>query len=250
MTEPVALHLNPGETEAKGMERRIKMHEFLMSGGVPLKERDKDGNIQYGPPIEIAKTPFCPFHGDICDAWDEIVAGRGLWTKMELELDGLKQLPESARRDRLIADLEAKLADRPRDYKALRERTPEQYEAEKAAIRAADPRVHAAAGPKGPGNPWDRKPGSVPYGNGTKAPRNREKERIWQETNMTGVRWVDGVAYHADGTQVDFGSDDGSPRPTYDRNPKRATPKVSETAAVSALNETATEIEIEGDEDE
>lgn len=163
--------LLPGEVDGDGRSRTraIKMHEFLMTGGVQTGY-DNKGIMTYGPPITVDAGPVCPWHGEGCMAWTEIVEGRGEWTRLESELADLKAdvaenggTEEQAKQITEIAD---KLAYRPRGAKQLRERTPEEFAAEKAAYDAArkakaptapTPRVYAAAGPKTGGNPWDKK---------------------------------------------------------------------------------------------
>lgn len=169
---------HPGETEASALLRKIKMHEFLMTGGVMLGY--EKGVMRYGPPITVATDPVCPFHGEDCPAWEEIVAGRGHWTRMETELwEAEAELENLVRgygeHDEELADRISALRDslefRPRDAKTLRERTPEQLDAErreakmakaaqKLATKASQPKtgVYAKAGKKTGGNPWDRGP--------------------------------------------------------------------------------------------
>lgn len=160
--------------------RGVQMHEFLMSGGVKVGN-DQYGRVVYSEPITVDKYPECPWHEGKCPAWEEIIAGRGHWTRMEAEREALREaLTESTTEEEFfelesrLTKLEEELSLRPRDAKALRERTPEQIAAEKAeyarkhakaqtkfsevadnAKRVAG--VYAAAGPKTGGNPWDRK---------------------------------------------------------------------------------------------
>lgn len=173
---------NTAETPGQVLIRRVKMHEFLMTGGVKTGT-DERGNVLYGPPItaDAEKFPTCPWHDDAttseidrCDAWQSILAGDGYWSKIETELrearaeyDVLISSPHTADVDLMekadeIAELEEELSLRPRDARALRERTPAQFASEQASNRG----VYAAAGPKGPGNPWDRKPGPTGTGRG------------------------------------------------------------------------------------
>lgn len=194
----MSIILLPEETVDQAMTRRIMMHEFLMTGGVQTGYNDK-GQMTYSDPITVADYPVCPWHGEDCLAWNEIVAGRGHWTRMEAELAeaeaelavAIEEKDEESAFGMIpnVNRLRDKLAMRPRDALALRQRTPEQIEAEhaeairrrvkrtrdldevaRAAGRIADKftqsvnahpsttgRVYAAAGPKTGGNPWDRK---------------------------------------------------------------------------------------------
>ena len=176
--------LLPGETPQAGTLRRVKMHEFLMSGGIQTGY-NAEGKMTYGDPITVATNPVCPWHGEDCEAWGEIVAGRGYWTKMESDLTELKRLHADAVKegdetttevlsfevDKLVTALEL----RPRDALALRSRGAEQIAQERAehekakarfqqiATQAAATarrmdRVYAPAGQKSGGNPWDRGP--------------------------------------------------------------------------------------------
>jgi hypothetical protein len=70
------MHLFPDEDETKALARRIKMHEFLIPGGVQLGY-DSDLKMQYSEAIEVSETPDCPWHGADCLAWIEIREGRG-----------------------------------------------------------------------------------------------------------------------------------------------------------------------------
>lgn len=180
---------NTAETPNQILIRRVKMHEFLMTGGIKAGT-DERGNMIYGPPItaDAEKFPICPWHdetttseADRCDAWTAILNGEGYWTKIESELKEAEAkfevLAASEHTDEEdlfeasmeIADLKAELEDRPRDARALRERTGEQIAAER---RSAG--VYAAAGPKGPGNPWDRqgptRNSNIHYGAGDRVP--------------------------------------------------------------------------------
>lgn len=65
------MHLFPGETPDKALARRVKMHEFLIPGGVQLGYND-DLKMQYSDAIDVDATPACPWHGEDCPAWDVI----------------------------------------------------------------------------------------------------------------------------------------------------------------------------------
>lgn len=135
--------MSGGDPEGRTPARAVKMHEFLMTGGVKVGERE--GKATYSDPINHHDPKYsrlCPWHGEpICEAWAEIVAGRGYWTAMEDELAGLEG--ELAGRKLLgafndeelsarITKLQEQLSMRPRDAKALRERTPEMIAEERA----------------------------------------------------------------------------------------------------------------------
>jgi hypothetical protein len=156
----------PKDEEGRTMVRRIRMHEFLMDGGV-VTGRDKHGHVTYSGPITVVEYPVCPWHGEGCEAWTEIAEGRGEWTRLEAELAELQAESENlaagfGERDEMLADriaaLEAKLEMRPRSVRQLRERTDEEIAAERAAfIQRQHPSVYAPAPRQGTGNPWDRK---------------------------------------------------------------------------------------------
>lgn len=145
----------PNETDAQALVRRVKMHEFLMTGGVSLGY-DKDGTLQYSAPIVVADTPVCPWHEEDCVAWEELKAGRSFWGALEAERDDPETTPERKK------EIERKLEERP-DLREIRHRTPEQIAAKVAARKKIDdatkpstkPGVYAEAGPKTLGNPWD-----------------------------------------------------------------------------------------------
>lgn len=119
------LVLLPGEDEAAAILRRVKMHEFLMTGGI-IEGVDKYGKSIYSPPINHKETPDCPWHGMPCIAWTEITEGRGYWTKME---DDLQQLLEDYDLDGDITDsqideLQDRLFTRPTDSRAEQAKLP------------------------------------------------------------------------------------------------------------------------------
>lgn len=145
----------PSETgvdvDGRTMIRRIKMHEFLMTGGVKVGERE--GRTTYSDPIDHQAAEWenkCPWHGEQdgdCDAWLEIVAGRGYWTRLAAELATLQsdfiEDGGEGNVDR-IAELMAVLEMQPRDAKALRERTPEMLAEERAHTLRAKARRTAS----------------------------------------------------------------------------------------------------------
>ena len=134
-----------GDPDGRSAKRAIQMHEFLMTGGIKVGERE--GIATYSDPIDYHAAEWeykCPWHGETCTAWTAIVSGNGHWTKLEAELATLKELSADEEDETIlesisleIAKLEAKLEMRPRDAKALRDRTPEMIAEERAhSIRA------------------------------------------------------------------------------------------------------------------
>jgi hypothetical protein len=73
------LILLPGENETQALKRRVKVHEFLMGGGVVLGLDEYD-RVVYSGPIDTTSHPVCPWHEEDCIAWAEIDAGRGYAT--------------------------------------------------------------------------------------------------------------------------------------------------------------------------
>ena len=143
--------LLPSETgidaDGRSMTRRIKMHEFLMTGGIKVGERE--GRTTYSDPIKHTDPAWettCPWHGaqdGDCNAWLEIVAGRGYWSRLSVELAALEAELEDTKREDFDAlaeqaqTLRNTLALQPRDAKALRDRTPEIIAEERAhSVRA------------------------------------------------------------------------------------------------------------------
>lgn len=134
--------MSGGDPEGRTPARAVKMHEFLMTGGVKVGERE--GKATYSDPIDHHDPQWakkCPWHGEpICEAWSEIVAGRGYWTAMQDEMDALeKAVKDTAAEDfdtsmARLTEVKDKLAMRPRDAKALRERTPEMIAEERAHL--------------------------------------------------------------------------------------------------------------------
>ena len=73
------INLLPGETLERALLRRVKMHEFLIPGGV-MQVDTKTGEVTYSDEVEVATTPVCPWHDADCPAWAELRAGRGTGT--------------------------------------------------------------------------------------------------------------------------------------------------------------------------
>ncbi len=72
----------PGESKEHALARRVKMHEFLATGGVQIGTDPVTKRAVYTGPVDPASTPECPWHPDYpgitpCSAWEEIKAGRG-----------------------------------------------------------------------------------------------------------------------------------------------------------------------------
>ena len=65
-----------GETEESALKRRVKMHEFLMTGGIQIG-LNSSGVMEYTAAIDdpVAYGPACPWHGEGCSAWAVIFAG-------------------------------------------------------------------------------------------------------------------------------------------------------------------------------
>ncbi len=65
-----------GETEQSALKRRVKMHEFLMTGGIQIGLNSAQ-IMEYTGPIDdpVAYGPACPWHGEGCSAWAVIFAG-------------------------------------------------------------------------------------------------------------------------------------------------------------------------------
>jgi hypothetical protein len=72
-----------GEDETKALKRRVRMHEFLMTGGIQLTQKPTVTYSEAIDPATVAEEfPDCPWHGvdpdgTKCSAWEEIIAGRG-----------------------------------------------------------------------------------------------------------------------------------------------------------------------------
>jgi|GEM_PF-2691868 len=122
----------PGETVELAVKRRVKMHEFLMKGGI-RDGLDKFNRVQYTGPVSPTTHPVCPWHAEDCIAWYEIAEGRGYDGVEEIEPDIVER-----RLSTTVTD-----ADRKRwaDRKPMLEESG--YERRQS---------------QGQGNPWDRKP--------------------------------------------------------------------------------------------
>lgn len=120
-------NLMPGETTTtQALSRRIKMHEFLMSGGVMTGY--VDGVMAYSKPIVAEEHVKCPWHlAEDCVAWEAIREGHGHWTSLQAELDVLTEAyVEGEQRDdetmNRINELVALLKGRPAGWGELREK--------------------------------------------------------------------------------------------------------------------------------
>lgn len=119
-------NLMPGETTTQALSRRIKMHEFLMSGGVMTGY--VDGVMAYSEPIVAEEHVKCPWHlAEDCVAWVAIREGHGHWTSLQAELDVLTEAyVEGEQRDdetmNRINELVALLKGRPAGWGELREK--------------------------------------------------------------------------------------------------------------------------------
>jgi len=101
------MHLFPGETEADALRRRVKMHEYLMVGGVQLGVEAETGRMLYSPQIDTTSHPECPWHGEGCVAWVEIAEGRGYMIVPEdtrANGETLRETRERQERERDIQD--------------------------------------------------------------------------------------------------------------------------------------------------
>ena len=60
------------------LKRSIRMHEFMMTGGVLAGYDPETGRAIWTEDVDPQVTPVCPWHQPVrCLAWDEIRAGRG-----------------------------------------------------------------------------------------------------------------------------------------------------------------------------
>lgn len=171
---PTGKVLLPGENQDQAALRRIKMHEFLMTGGIEIR-REK-GTVTYSESLTVLdalEIDACPWHGADCEPWEAIKAGNGHWTKLESELEELtavlrvrpaagQPVPTKEMWDR-YNQLREDLSMRPRDLQSIRDRTDAQFERERdAALRKQlkeDNAKYRATNPqakKTGGNPWDR----------------------------------------------------------------------------------------------
>lgn len=88
--------VGPGETPETALRRRVKFHEFMMTGGQP--NGFKNGKMSYSDPVDPIVTPNCPWHnadgaGEPCAAWTEIVEGRATGYKPEPTLKERQERP-------------------------------------------------------------------------------------------------------------------------------------------------------------
>lgn len=99
----------PGETPDRALLRRVKMHEFLMSGGVQISTNPVTYSEPLDPAFPETLPSECPWHPDYpnlapCTAWEEIKAGRGSGEQPKERLAELRgRTPEelSEARDRV-----------------------------------------------------------------------------------------------------------------------------------------------------
>jgi hypothetical protein len=103
MSRPIILF--PGETVLDALKRRVKFHEFLMAGGIQIGY-SADGIMIYSGAVSPATHESCPWHGDDCNAWDEITEGRGYGPdSTSLNVLELRDMTEDERvSNRIIAE--------------------------------------------------------------------------------------------------------------------------------------------------
>ena len=187
------LHLFPGETEDAAILRRVRMHEFLMTGGTQLGV--VDGKMTYSDPIDAATTPVCPWHDEDCIAWAEIQAGR---TKAYADGPTLAELREITPEE--YTEGRAKLAVEVGRNQPASVATGE--------FPTAKPGVYAASGPKTGGNPWDKQ-GSYSGGShvGTGTGGWSRKPRL-EDARDTVEREFSGLMPEGDVIEIDGDEED------------------------------------------
>lgn len=104
--------LGPGETPETALRRRVRFHEFMMTGG--QANGFKNGKMSYSDPVDPTATPNCPWHnadgaGEPCTAWTEIVEGRATGYKPE---PTLKERQENWNQPKLPKPAHKPLADK------------------------------------------------------------------------------------------------------------------------------------------
>jgi hypothetical protein len=187
------LHLFPGETEAAAIRRRVKMHEFLMTGGTQLGV--VDGKMTYSDPIDAATTPVCPWHDEDCIAWAEIQAGR---TTPYTDGPTLAELRDLTNED--YTEGRAKLSI-------------EVGRNEPTSVATGSfptkPGVYAAAGPKTGGNPWDKGgPSSYTPGSNVGTGGGWARKNRIEDARDTVEREFSGLMPEGDVIEIDGDEDD------------------------------------------
>lgn len=98
----------PNESSETALRRRVKMHEFLMSGGVYLGIDPETGRALYSELVDPATAadeyPDCPWHGTDpdgtkCSAWEAIITGRGTGEPVSPTLTELRNLSDEELQD-------------------------------------------------------------------------------------------------------------------------------------------------------
>lgn len=144
----------PGEDESKAIRRRVKMHEFLMTGGVLLGEEPKTRKPIYSEPIDpltVAELhPECPWHGvdrdgTRCTAWVEIIEGRGTGEVVEPTLAELR-----GRTHEDLAEMRTKI-------RVARDQQDSFFRNSDAPGENPRTEPPMALSPKPGGYPWDKK---------------------------------------------------------------------------------------------
>lgn len=122
----------PNETDDRAMARRIRMHEFLMPGGVQTGY--VNGKMTYSEPVDPTTDPVCPWHGQGCSAWTEIAEGRGLGKQDGPTITELREMDNELEVDRRTGEI-----------------------IERGTRRVTSEPEYISHKPKQVGNPWDRK---------------------------------------------------------------------------------------------
>lgn len=159
----------PGEDAVMAMLRRVKMHEYMMTGGVSLGANKSTGIVSYSVPIttdlmhNYAECPFCHAHAE-CAAWEMILDGEGYWTAMDIRL---KEIAEQLQETTTIAEMDILFSEEQdiTDRMSLRpKQTPfvaqPKFQPRPVRDHAASRKIDKQAGKKKP-FPWSKDGESV-----------------------------------------------------------------------------------------
>lgn len=122
----MAIQMFPGESDKAALSRRIKMHEFLIPGGIQTGY-GADGKMTYSDPIVVSETTDCPWHGKRCEAWAAIRNGEGSaselraveWRLSQLEQEHLYDLTNDKFDVKLMPEIEELRAQRDKLQKIV-----------------------------------------------------------------------------------------------------------------------------------
>lgn len=160
------------ESPEAALRRRVRMHEFLATGGIQVGIDKKSGRTMWSRPIDPMVVKLCPWHPAPCSAWEEIRAGRG---SGEVPSPTLPELREQSR---------AELRDKRERLRVAREQADGVFDP-RFGVPGGDERVYASAANQD-SMAWFDDPDFDERLN--KAERDKHQRPVYGSATQTGYR--------------------------------------------------------------